>query len=199
MNCEIDVKQWKEFKVGELFELHRGTSRIMRELEDGDIPLIASARFNSGIAGYYNVPAEYDNAITVSLNGAGCGSTIYHAGTFAITGDAMVLIPKQDITPFAKMYVSTIYDSYFTTNYSYADKCSPEKASQDCIKLPATSDGQPDWEYMDKYMSQIMDEEREYAEKLVTHDFSKHEIEVKEWKEFKMLGNSNLKISMAPD
>lgn len=176
MKTKTDTHEWKEFKVGELFELHRGTSRVMRELEDGDTPLIAAARYNAGIAGCFNISPEYQNTITISLNGAGCGSTIYHDGPFAITGDAMALVARHDVSRNAKLFIAAIYDAYFTSNYSYADKCSPSKAQNELIKLPATPSGEPDWDYMDSYMSSVLAEEQAYADRLLSHDFAKHEI-----------------------
>ena len=38
----------------------------------------------------------------------------------------------------------------------------------DKIKLPATSDGQPDWAYMESYMQSIMDESEQIVSDLVS-------------------------------
>ena len=65
----IDTSQWKEFRIGDLFEVIRGRSQTMRMLEEGNTPLIAAARANQGVAGYYDVSPEYSDSITVSCNG----------------------------------------------------------------------------------------------------------------------------------
>lgn len=46
----------------------------------------------------------------------------------------------------------------FSAHYSYGEKCSADKAMMEYIKLPATPDGQPDWNYMESYMRSIMEE-----------------------------------------
>ena len=133
----IDTSNWKEFRVGNYFKGIRGTSRKMQILDEGDTPVIAAARYNQGIAGYYDVPSEYKNAITVSCNGVGCGSTYYHDYPFAITGDAIVLENIGNIPNGALHFIAVVYDNYFSRKYSYNDKCSSNKIESETIKLPS--------------------------------------------------------------
>ena len=104
------------------------------------------------------VPIEYENAITISCNGVGCGSTYYHDYSFAITGDAIVLENVGNVPISALHFIATVYDVYFTRKYSYTDKCSANKIEAEKIKLPATSDGYPDWDYMESYMLDVIKE-----------------------------------------
>lgn len=180
----IDISTWKEFRVGNYFHGIRGTSRKMQELDDGLTPIIAAARYNQGIAGYYNIPSEYENAITISCNGVGCGSTYYHDYPFAITGDAIVLENIGKVPQGALHFIAAVYDAYFSRKYSYADKCSADKAEAELIALPATSDGQPDWDYMESYMKAVMEESEKSLENLKKADNTKHLIDVSAWKEF---------------
>gem|GEM_PF-3419777 len=158
------------------------------------MPLIAAARFNTGIAGYYDIPAEYHDAITVSLNGAGCGSTLYHHGNFAITGDAMAMICKTEISELAKLFIAAVCDSYFTSHYSYTDKCSPDKAAQDIISLPVTPAGTPDWSYMEEYMRGIQsraDAALDTLSAVCSADDIGGGIETREWKKFYLMHTDN--------
>ena len=141
----VDTSTWKPFRVGDLFDVIRGTSRIMRNLHDGDTPLIAAARAEQGVAGYFDIKPEYANAITVSCNGAGCGSTFFHKGEFAITGDASVLLAKDNFSESALLFIASVLDSRFTSIYSYAEKCGPAVLLNSAVLLPATPDGEPDW------------------------------------------------------
>jgi len=162
----IDTSAWKEFRVGEFFHGIRGSSRKMQELNKGKTPVIAAARYNQGIAGFYDVPPKYENAITISCNGVGCGSTYYHDYPFAITGDAVVLKNIGNVPQGALRYIASVYDAYFTKKYSYADKCSADKVEAELIKLPVTPDDHPDWAYMESYMKQIMKESEKIFENL---------------------------------
>lgn len=152
---KIDTQNWGEFKVGDFFTAERGSVRKMQTLAEGNIPVIAAARKNQGVAGYYQVEATYKNMITVSCNGVGCGSTFYHDYPFNINGDALVLIEKEEISAYAKRFVCCMLDGILTRKYSYEEKCSPEKALEEIIKLPVKKIGTPDWEYMEQYMKSI--------------------------------------------
>ncbi len=152
---KIDTTKWGEFRVGDWFNPIRGSVGKMQTLTEGDIPVIAAARSKQGVAGYYDVDAPYKNSITISCNGVGCGSTFYHDYPFNINGDAIVLIEKVDIPEYAKRFVCCMMDGIFTRKYSYAEKCSPEKAKEEFIKLPTDADGNPDWAYMEEYMKAL--------------------------------------------
>ena len=161
----INTTNWKEFRVGDYFHGIRGTSRKMQSLDEGDTPVIAAARYNQGIAGYYDVPNEYENAITISCNGVGCGSAYFHDYPFAITGDAIVLENIAEVPNGALHFIASVCDAYFSRKYSYADKCSADKAEAEIIKLPAKLVGdkyEPDWDYMESYMKKVMEETEEY-------------------------------------
>ena len=149
-----------------MFEIERGTSRIIRELHEGNMPLIAAARAEQGVAGLFDVPAEYEDTITVSCNGAGCGSTFFHEGKFAITGDASVLIPHQRLSKLVLLFLTSIFDTRFSSTYSYEEKCGPASLATEKVLLPATTDGSPDWDYMEAYMRKVMEREETYAAEL---------------------------------
>lgn len=182
----IDTSMWKKFRVGDYFHGVRGKSRKMQELNDGEVPVIAAARYNQGIAGFYDVLPEYENAITVSCNGVGCGSTYYHDYPFAITGDAIVLENIGNVPQGALHFIASVYDVFFTSKYSYTDKCSADKVESEIIKLPATSDGLPDWDYMETYMKRIMKETEKSLENLKRADNTKQQIDVHDWGEFQI-------------
>jgi hypothetical protein len=149
---KVDTTYWKPFRVGKFFDFQRGKVKKLQSLEKGDVPVIAAARSKQGVAGYYAVEPIYKNQITISCNGVGCGSTFYHDYPFNVNGDAIVSFDKMYISPKAKQFICCILDRVLTRKYSYEEKCSPEKASNEKILLPTTPSGEPDWKYMEMYM-----------------------------------------------
>ena len=83
---KIDTSGWKEFRVGELFAAERGKVKNIQPLCPGETPIIAAGAYNQGIAGMYEIDSAYENRITISCNGAGCGSTFYHPYKFNVNG-----------------------------------------------------------------------------------------------------------------
>lgn len=184
---KIDTSGWKKFRVGELFAAERGKVKNIQPLCPGETPIIAAGAYNQGIAGMYEIDSAYENRITISCNGAGCGSTFYHPYKFNVNGDAITLIEKNSMSDKAKSFIACILNGAFTRKYSYEEKCSPQKALDEIVKLPATHDGDPDWDYMESYMANL---ETKVAESLTmlqaAKDAEKKKVDTREWGEFRV-------------
>lgn len=152
---KIDTSGWKEFRVGELFAAERGKVKNIQPLCPGETPIIAAGAYNQGIAGMYEIDSAYENRITISCNGAGCGSTFYHPYKFNVNGDAITLIEKNSMSDKAKSFIACILNGAFTRKYSYEEKCSPQKALDEIVRLPTTHNDDPDWAYMESYMASL--------------------------------------------
>lgn len=151
--CAIDVDNWKEFKVGDLFTAERGKVKNLQLQPIGSVPVVAAGGFNQGIAGFYNVSIAYKNKITVSCNGAGCGSTFYHAYGFNLNGDAIVLTEHNKMSDLSKQFISCMLNAILTRKYSYEEKCSADKVKNQMIRLPIDENENIDWKFIDNYMS----------------------------------------------
>lgn len=152
---KVDTREWREFRVGELFDAERGKVKNIQPLISGATPIIAAGAYNQGIAGMYEIDSAYKNRITVSCNGAGCGSTFYHPYEFNVNGDAITLVEKKCMPDRAKQFVVCILNATFTRKFSYEEKCSPQKALAEVMQLPIDKTGQPDWAYMEEYMRKV--------------------------------------------
>lgn len=152
---KVDTREWGEFRVGELFDAERGKVKNIQPLTPGATPIIAAGAYNQGIAGMYAIDSAYKNRITVSCNGAGCGSTFYHPYEFNVNGDAITLIEKKCMSDRAKQFVACILNTTFTRKFSYEEKCSPQKALAEAMRLPIDKTGQPDWAYIEEYMRKV--------------------------------------------
>lgn len=146
---QIDINSWGSYKIGDLFDIERGKVKGLQQKETGTVPIIAAARQNQGVAGYYNVESLFENKITISCNGAGCGSTFYHPYKFNINGDAIVLSEKMKIPDSAKQFIACILDVTFIKKYSYEEKCSADKAKNEIIKLPTITKLTPDYQKLE--------------------------------------------------
>lgn len=182
----IDTSKWGDFKVGDLFDAERGKVKNLQNQNKGSTPVIAAGGFNQGIAGMYNVPAIYENKITVSCNGAGCGSVFYHPYKFNLNGDAIVLTELQPMSDLTKQFISCMLNGVLTRKYSYAEKCSADKAKNEIIKLPIVDDGTPDFLYMDSYMKNIENAINYSLSnlKVANNSFVPQKIDIEKWKLF---------------
>ena len=63
------------------------------------------------------------------------------------------------------LFIATVLRAALT-KFSYNDQINSQTILVQTVKLPALSGGDPDWEYMDAYMHEVMEEASDNMEKL---------------------------------
>ena len=164
----IDVSEWGEFRIEDIFNVIKGTRLTKADMRDGTIKFIGSSAMNNGethrIAN--NEKLHPANTITVCYNGS-IGETFYQDEQFWASDDINVLYPKFDMTKLMAMFICPIIKSV-GQKYAFIDKWKQEDMKNETIRLPITSTGEPDWRYMEDYMKQIMDKSEQIISDLQT-------------------------------
>ena len=161
-NMELNVQDWKEFKVGELFEVKLAKGDIkLDDVEPGNIPLVSSGETNNGIIGYVNSNGDgksevfTGNKITVDM----FGSAYYQENDFfAVShGRVNVLVPKFELTKNIGLFIATAIQQE-RYKYSYGRAVYSDVAANIIVKLPTKEDGTPDWQFMEDYIRSLNSE-----------------------------------------
>ena len=153
----LDVENWVEFCVGDLFEVKKGKRLTSDDQTDGDTPYIGAIDSNNGVANYIGQGAIHDgNTISLSYNGS-VGEAFYQPKPFWATDDVNVLyFRKKNGVAFNK-YIALFICAVLRQEkyrYSYGRKWVLESMKSTIIKLPEKS-GKPDWCYMENYMKSL--------------------------------------------
>ena len=189
----IDASTWKEFMVGDLFDIHPTKAYKLTNaqlLDDGDYPVIANSAYNNGIVGYSTKePTEQGNMVTFS-DTVDANTIFYQPNDFVGYPHVQGLYPliyadKWNEYTYS-FFVSVFRGSAISKGFDYGNKFRRDIAVDLIIKLPATSDGQPDWDYMESYMKAVMEESEKSIENLRKADDTKHLIDVSGWGEFRI-------------
>lgn len=168
---KCDTSAWGEFKVGDLFDLKRPAARSKSKYTEGDTPFIASGNINNGVVCYCEpktdeVP-DAGNCISISpLDGA----AFYQPRDFlgrGGAGSAILLLYNEHLNDRIGLFIAAIIRATLT-HYSYSDQINSKSIVKEHIKLPVTPDGNPDWDYMDSYMQDVMDASKEALSHLVS-------------------------------
>jgi hypothetical protein len=157
---KVDINGWREFKMGELFNIVKGKRLTKANMVEGETNFIGSSAVNNGITARIG-NTEYVHAggvLTVCYNGS-VGETFFQDEEFWASDDVNILDPKKDVSRNAMLFVGAVI-RHAGQSYSWANKWTRDVMLTTPITLPATESGDPDWEYMDSYMSKIMDESR---------------------------------------
>lgn len=177
---EIDSSDWRGFRIGDLFEkLKLGILKPdfnkaldVSEVQDSEfsLPLVNAKHGGNGIM-FYGREKDFESAemtLDIVQNGAIATGDVYaQPQRTGVLWDAYLVKPKDSgVTKNALFFLAAVVERSIKQRFSWADKCTWEKASALLVKLPAKPDGTPDYAFMDAYMGRLMKEEDEWASRL---------------------------------
>lgn len=188
----MEINNWKEFKVGGLFELERGKCSKVVGLFEGDTPYVGCTNRNNGVMDYYDVPDEMitrGNCICFIGNGNGsAGKQIYKKEDF-LSSTGNVCGKNSSLNYYSANFIIAIMDKQqdLTNEFSHKNGRTLEKLSKQSLLLPATPSGDPDWDYMEAYMKEMEEKAKERLARLEEmRKQEKKRIDVTGWGEFQV-------------
>lgn len=157
-SMSFDITRWKWFdyygKRG-IFDIDGSTTTPKEDLEEdgvGEYPYVTTQAVNNGIAGYYNIETEDGNVLTV--DSAVLGYCAYQEKSFSASDHVEKLLPKFNMNKYIAMFLVTIINME-QYRYNYGRKCSQKKLKTSKILLPSTNEGNPDWEWIERYIKSL--------------------------------------------
>ena len=201
----MKTNNWREFKVGDLFELERGKCSKVVGLLDGSIPYVGCTNRNNGVMAYYDVPDEMmtkGNCICFIGNGNGsAGKQIFKKEDF-LSSTGNVCGRTSSLNYYSANFIIAIMDKQqdLTNEFSHKNGRTLEKLSKQSLLLPATPAGSPDWAYMENYMKEMEEKAKERLDRLEEmRKQEKKKIDVSGWGEFKVGELFDVSISKSID
>ena len=178
---ELNLNDWKEFKIGNLFDLYNGKGITQEEIDDnqGTLNVVQSGEENNGILGYINFnyvkEMNYTYSLSPCLTVARTGSAGYVSfqRNGCVVGDSakILLLKKNNILIEHYLFVQAVM-SKLRYKYSYGRKVTEDKYLNETIKLPIQRDKNhepiidetkkysdrgyiPDWNFMKSYINSL--------------------------------------------
>ena len=166
---KIDTRAWKDFLIGDLFEVSRPITRSQAHYEEGDVPFVASGNTNNGVVKWCKPQVDdildMKGCISVSpLDGTAFYQPVNFLGRGG-AGSAILLLYNDQLTEMSGLFIATVLRAGLT-KFSYNDQINSQTILIQTIKLPVTSEGQPDFSYMETYMKTIIQESEKCLKRL---------------------------------
>lgn len=160
---KLDISNWKEFKIGDYFEVKRG-KRIVKDVDFFDMksdeyqyPVVTAATSNNSIDGYFNNYNCDDNAIVCGGEAGGFYAT-YQEEKCWVMDRSRIFLPYPNvaskINKFTSLFLVTIFKKEMF-KYSYGRSANPRHIMDTVIKLPVDNCGEPDWQFMEEYIKKL--------------------------------------------
>ena len=149
-----DKKVWKEFYVGEIFEIKSGVRLTKNDMQAGKIPFIGALDNNNGVVDFVsNKNSSLDkNVLGVNYDGNGMVMSFYHQyeALFSDSVKRFHLKNHADDKYILLFIKNSILQQKIKFQYGY--KFNASRMARQKILLPVDEKDLPDWEYMEKYM-----------------------------------------------
>lgn len=153
---------FKKFRIGSLFDIHPTKAYKLKNRElfatIGNTPVLSNSSTNNGIGGYCGLePTEEGKIITFSDTTTGADTMFYQTDPFIGYSHVQGMYPYNSSVWNDKRYlylISAIRKSA-GSGWSYAVKFNRALVCELMVELPVTSDGNPDFDYMERYIKAI--------------------------------------------
>lgn len=162
---EVDTSGWKRFHLYDdgLFDIDMGTKldRVKMTQVDADVNFVGRANTSNGITARVDRIAGLEpyaaGNLTLSLGGEYLGSCFVQPDRFYTSQNVVVLKPKQDMSFAVKQFIATMIFRESRSYYkAFIDELNRHIKRDFSFYLPVDAEGNPDWAYMDDYMSGAM-------------------------------------------
>ena len=147
----FENREWNWFEIQALFDIKKGKRLTKANITSGVTPFVGSIDSNNGYREYIGQkPIHKGNTITVNYNGS-VAEAFYQPKPFWASDDVNVLYPKFEMNKFIGLFFVTIIklEKY---RFNYGRKWHMERMNISELKLPVTSEGTPDYQFMERYI-----------------------------------------------
>lgn len=157
---KIDVSQWKEFVVGELFpDMVKPSVLHMRQVVKADdgIPYVVRTKFNNGIKCRVRPVDEVEPSPAGVITWGAENATFFYQKESFLSGRDIYYVDTRKYSSNVCIFLTACLQTV-ASKYPYNFGLFPELLKDERIMLPVTQNGNPDWTYMEAYMSKVMHE-----------------------------------------
>ena len=152
----LSSKRWKEFFIGDIFDIKSGKLLTKAEMTTGDTPFISASGLNNGVTAFIgnNNDSADENVLGVNANGSVC-ECFYHPYHALFSGDVKRFRLKNHAgNEFVYLFLKTTILQQ-KSKYNYGYKFNETRMRRQPIFLPVNEAGEPDYDYMEAYIQAI--------------------------------------------
>ncbi len=149
----LNTEDWREFLLADYFDIVPGKYHYPDEYEEGNTPYYSATNENNGIAQNISLKPDFSGNCIVTGK-IGC-TAFYVPDDFCATSDVNIFKPKFCMTPYIGLFVASVINLSENYKWAYGRQCRVGNSKKIRIKLPATPDGKPDWQWMESYIKSL--------------------------------------------
>ena len=199
--AKIDTSGWREFRLIDVFHMNNTKSIVQKAItpDSGTIPYVTAQAGNNGILTYINCPLEWLDKGNCIMIGGKTLTFSYQEKDFCSNDSHNITLHLRDeseATEINYLFLIAALKRALYQKYSWGDSVSMQKIKDDTFLLPVDTTGAPDWNYMERYMKEVIRESETCLENLRHADTSKNPFNLTNWKPFHLYDDELFEIDM---
>ena len=153
----IGSHDWKPFYVVSIFpENERGKRLKKADHVQGNVPYASSTADNNGIDGFIEASegARVFNDCISLANSGSVGSAFYEPFAF-VASDHVTHLKKEGMSKYQYLFLTCLLEQQ-SGNFNFNREINDARLNKMQIMLPVTDDGQPDYDFMERFGRKMM-------------------------------------------
>ena len=160
----LDEREWKTFHISDLFTVKRPAARNKDDYKEGPVPFVASGSVNNGVM---KCCQSFDDE---KLDAAGCitvspvdGSAFYQPYDFLGRGGAgssILMLYRDGLNLYTGQFIAKMVSNTCSGKYDYGHMGNKDSIKREQIMLPVTDDGNPDFQFMEDFIRELIDDKK---------------------------------------
>lgn len=154
---DLNSKKWKTFFLTDIFtQIQRGKRLTKAKQIDGTIPYVSSTSFNNGVDNFISNKKNvrrFSDCISIANSGS-VGSSFYQPYEF-VASDHITHLKNDKMNKYIYLFIATMTNR-FSEKYNFNREINDNRISRETILLPINDKEEPDYEYMEQYIKNLM-------------------------------------------
>lgn len=152
-------KQWKSFFIVDVFDtIQRGKRLKTADHLAGKVPYVSSSALNNGVDNFVSNDKgvrKFSDCLSLANSGS-VGSSFYEPFEF-VASDHITHLKSKKFNKYHYLFIATM-TGRLSQKYNFNREINDKRISREIIFLPITDNGEPDYEYMEKYSKNLLRE-----------------------------------------
>lgn len=157
---KLKEKQWQAFYFKDIFtHIERGKRLKKEDHLAGSTPYVSSTFTDNGVDEFVgNKNGRFFNNCLTIANSGSVGSTFFHKYKL-IASDHVTALKSENLNEYIYLFMTPIINK-LSEKYSFNREINSRRINRERLILPINSNNEPDYEYMEQYIKNVMRKQR---------------------------------------
>ncbi len=165
---KLSDREWKDFSVPYIFQkIQRGKRLKNADHIPGIIPYVSSTANNNGVDDYIEAidgTRVFENCISLANSGS-VGTAFYEPFAF-VASDHVTSLKRENTSQYVYLFLTAVLEQQ-GSNFNFNREINDSRIRKMRVMLPVDDNDEPDYQFMEDYMKELMTAKRKQYQKYV--------------------------------